>query len=55
MTEPSREWYVYVYYDPRNFQPFYIGKGKGPPFVKVLVSFAPSARVDENAGDVTPN
>jgi len=29
MTEPSREWYVYVYYDPRNFQPFYIGKGKG--------------------------
>ncbi len=29
MTEVSREWYVYVYYDPRNFQPFYIGKGKG--------------------------
>jgi len=29
MTEPSLEWYVYVYYDPRNFQPFYIGKGKG--------------------------
>lgn len=29
MTESNREWYVYVYYDPRNFQPFYIGKGKG--------------------------
>jgi hypothetical protein len=29
MTEPSREFYVYVYYDPRNFQPFYVGKGKG--------------------------
>ena len=29
MTEPNREFYVYVYYDPRNFQPFYIGEGKG--------------------------
>lgn len=28
MTKPSREYYVYVYYDPRNFQPFYIGEGK---------------------------
>jgi hypothetical protein len=28
MTDPNRECYVYVYYDPRNFQPFYIGKGK---------------------------
>jgi len=29
MTEPNREFYVYAYYDPRNFQPFYIGQGKG--------------------------
>jgi hypothetical protein len=29
MTEPNSEFYVYVYYDPRNFQPFYIGEGKG--------------------------
>lgn len=29
MTEPNRECYVYVYYDPRNLQPFYVGKGKG--------------------------
>ena len=29
MIETSREFYVYVYYDPRNLQPFYVGKGKG--------------------------
>ena len=29
MTELNREFYVYVLYDPRNFQPFYIGEGKG--------------------------
>jgi uncharacterized protein len=28
MTEPNSEYYVYVYDDPRNFQPFYIGEGK---------------------------
>ncbi|MYA28819.1 MAG: GIY-YIG nuclease family protein [Nitrospira sp. SB0672_bin_25] len=31
MTEPVRveDFYVYVYIDPRNFEEFYIGKGKG--------------------------
>ena len=29
MTEGKTEYYVYVYIDPRNFEEFYYGKGKG--------------------------
>jgi uncharacterized protein len=29
MTEKGEEFYVYVYIDPRNFEPFYYGKGLG--------------------------
>jgi len=29
MTEDKAEYYVYVYIDPRNFEEFYYGKGKG--------------------------
>lgn len=29
MTEPEANSYVYVYIDPRNFEEFYYGKGKG--------------------------
>jgi len=25
----SLKYYVYAYFDPRNHQPFYVGKGKG--------------------------
>ena len=29
MSEEKAEYYVYVYIDPRNFEEFYYGKGKG--------------------------
>ena len=29
MKKPNDDYYVYVYIDPRNFQDFYYGKGKG--------------------------
>lgn len=30
------EYYVYVYFDPRTFEPFYVGKGKGIRILKGL-------------------
>src|SRR5690606_34854705 len=29
MSDSEAHWYVYVYIDPRNFEEFYYGKGKG--------------------------
>jgi hypothetical protein len=29
MSDSNAQWYVYVYIDPRNFEEFYYGKGKG--------------------------
>ena len=40
MKEERKDFYVYIYYDPRNNKPFYVGKGKGDRYKEHLKSTA---------------
>jgi hypothetical protein len=38
MSDDIIKFYVYVYYDPRTGEPFYVGKGSGPRYKKHLTN-----------------
>ena len=40
------DYYVYVYYDPRNYKLFYVGKGKGGRKQSHLRDFSQSEKVE---------
>ncbi len=46
--EEHSDYYVYVYIDPRNFEAFYYGKGKGNRKKAHLVDKKESKKVDRN-------
>jgi len=45
MTAELRDFYVYVYVDPRNYEEFYYGKGKGARRVAHLTDETDSEKV----------
>jgi hypothetical protein len=49
MVEAAKEYYVYVYIDPRNYEEFYFGKGKGSRKDHHLTSTSDSAKTERIA------